>query len=185
MFSVWAPLSSNSSKSAWSGLPTTVSGSIILSAVRLVVATGSWRARKKSSGPRGRPGSEEKNWGAYKGNMWPGFTALTYCEVHSYLGHCVPLEWVREEVRREQKRSKGERAVSSSSRTRLTAPPLTVRCFSCRFVSKGIWDFLWPFCLRPWKEGGCSKIWPVWSFKDYVKYISCLHREYARNHLKV
>ena len=56
--SVAAPLASKFSKVSVSALRT-VSGSIILSAVSLVNAVGSCRARKKSSGPRGRPGSED------------------------------------------------------------------------------------------------------------------------------
>ena len=44
------------------GCPLILSGSILLSAVRLMERSmGSWRARKKSSGPRGRPGSEDNN----------------------------------------------------------------------------------------------------------------------------
>ena len=72
LFSGCLSCSSNSTsvKSLSIGCPLILSGFILLSAVRLMERSmGSWRARKKSSGPRGRPGSEDNNCGLYKRNL--------------------------------------------------------------------------------------------------------------------
>ena len=81
--SVWAPFSSSSSK-----FPSVnVTGFIILSAVSLVSTLSICRARWKSAGPKGRPGSKD---GKVKENVI-NFVIKSYCEVHSYQGCCVLL----------------------------------------------------------------------------------------------
>ena len=137
--SVWAPFSSSSSK-----FPSVnVTGFIILSAVSLVSTRSICRARWKSAGPKGRPGSKD---GKVKENVI-NFVIKSYCEVHSYQGCCVLLPWRSSEVRRRREsRGGGRRGASSWSRTGLTLS-VTVQRFSGCFVSKANQYFFWPFCL--------------------------------------
>ena len=97
----WSSLSSKIRSSSRAGfLGSLRGGSIICSAVSFVLARESWLARKKSSGPRGGPGSEDSRERIFNHSTKTVLfqqlsvkdAVLTYCVEHSCLRCCVLLQ---------------------------------------------------------------------------------------------